>query len=229
MGLKEDLDTEVAQIFRKIWTVRDGDKVPEAEDVALGNEGVRLDATVLYADISGSTKLVDNYDASFAGEIYKTYLHCAAKVIRDRGGTITAYDGDRIMAVFIGDSKNSNAAETALKINYARSKIINPAITTQYPKSTFQLAHAIGIDTSTLLAARTGVRGANDLVWVGRAANHAAKLTELPASYSYATESTYKRFKSEVKTHDGKDMWERTIWSSMNNAVIYRSGWTWGI
>jgi class 3 adenylate cyclase len=188
-----------------------------------------LDATVLYADISGSTKLVDSYEATFAGEIYKTYLHCAAKIIKDRGGVITAYDGDRIMALFIGDSKNSSAAETALKINYARSKIINPAIRTQYPKTNFQVAHSIGIDTSTVVAARTGVRGSNDLVWIGKAANYAAKLTELPASYSYATESAYKCFKAGAKTHEGKDMWERIIWSAMNNAFIYRSSWTWGI
>ena len=170
MSLKGDLETEVAEIFRKSWNIRDGDKVPEAEDVALGNEGVKLDATVLYADISGSTKLVDSYEATFAGEIYKTFLHCAAKIIKDRGGVITAYDGDRIMALFIGDSKNSSAAETALKINYARSKIINPAIRTQYPKTNFQVAHSIGIDTSTVVAARTGVRGSNDLVWIGKAA-----------------------------------------------------------
>jgi len=53
MGLREDLEEEVAQILRDVWKVRDGETVPEAEDIALGNEGVQLDATVLYADISG--------------------------------------------------------------------------------------------------------------------------------------------------------------------------------
>ncbi len=30
--------------------------------------------------------------------LYKAYLHCAAKIISNEGGEITAYDGDRIMA-----------------------------------------------------------------------------------------------------------------------------------
>ena len=49
------------------------------------------------SDLSGSTNLVDTQTPHFAGEIYKTYLMCAAKIIKEQGGTITAYDGDRIM------------------------------------------------------------------------------------------------------------------------------------
>ena len=56
------------------------------------NDGVNLDATVLYADMADSTALVDKYTKTFAAEIYKTYLHCAAKIITSEGGTITAYD-----------------------------------------------------------------------------------------------------------------------------------------
>ena len=32
------------------------------------------------------------------------------------------------MAVYIGDSKNTNAVKTALQINYVVSEVINPAI-----------------------------------------------------------------------------------------------------
>jgi class 3 adenylate cyclase len=228
MSLADDLQREVAQIFKARWDTRDGQKVPEAEELKLSNDGVRLDATVLYADMSGSTSLVDSHEDWFAAEIYKAYLHCAAKVIKDKGGVVTAYDGDRIMAIFIGDYKNSNAAEAALKINYARLNIINPAIKTAYPNRRFEVQHAIGIDCSKLLAARTGVRGANDLVWVGRAANYAAKLTDLPPSYAYVTETAYDRFNNTAKTgSDNRPMWERQTWAAMNNLVIYRSGWTW--
>jgi hypothetical protein len=48
---------------------------------------------VLYADLADSTKLVDEYQRPFAAEIYKTFLHCAGKIIRAEDGTITAYDG----------------------------------------------------------------------------------------------------------------------------------------
>ncbi len=75
------------------------------------------------------------------------------------------------MAVFIGNAKNSSAARAALKINFARLHIIHPALKAQYPKTTYELKYVVGVDTSQLFVARTGIRGANDLVWVGRAAN----------------------------------------------------------
>ena len=82
------------------------------------------------------------------------------------------------MAVFIGDSKNTSAVRCGLKIKSAVEEIINPAIKAQYSND-FQLKQVVGIDTSKLLVARTGVRGANDLVWVGPAANYAAKLSSI--------------------------------------------------
>src|ERR1700732_3775324 len=128
MAFKEDLESEVKKIFREQWTNTNGTVVPESEDLVLGNEAKVIEGTVLYADLSGSTKLVDGYQRHFAAEIYKTYLHCAAKIIRQENGTITAYDGDRIMGVFIGSSKNTSAVKCGLKINWVVKNIINPAI-----------------------------------------------------------------------------------------------------
>ncbi|GAI59274.1 unnamed protein product, partial [marine sediment metagenome] len=128
MSLENELTDKVSQIFREQWSDRSGQVVPLPDSVKLTNDAVKLTGVVLYADMSESTKLVDTYNPAFAAEIYKAYLHCAAKIIRSEGGEITAYDGDRIMAVFIGDYKNSSATRAALKINYARIKIINPEI-----------------------------------------------------------------------------------------------------
>jgi class 3 adenylate cyclase len=229
MSLNDDLQSEVAEFFKSGWDIRDGTVVPDTDDLALGNEGVRLEATVLYADMAGSTALVDNYKGEFAAEIYKAYLHCAAKAVRNEGGEITAYDGDRIMAVFLGESKNTSAARAALKINYARIKIINPAIKAQYRNTAYQVEHAVGIDTSSLLVARTGVRGSNDLVWVGRAANYAAKLTDLAASYTYITKDVYDVLNKSAKISDGAEMWERMTWTAMKGLTIYRSSWWWSV
>ena len=231
MGLLTDLNKEVEQIFKEQWKTRDGQVVPESEDLKLSNDAVLLDGTVLYADLSGSTYLVDNYKQHFAAEIYKSFLHCAAKIIRDGGGCITAYDGDRIMAVFVGNSKNTSAAKAALKIYFAVHDIINPAIKKQYPQTTYGISHVTGIDKCKLFIARTGIRGSNDLVWVGRAANYAAKLTTLSSTYAtYITSEVYDMLNQEVKySKDGRSMWERTIWNQMNNKIIYRSNWWWSI
>ena len=82
MSIKDVLTEQVGKILRKQWSERDGRVVPEAEDVAFANEAVKLDkATVLYADMSGSTALVNNETWQFAAEIYKIFLYCAARII----------------------------------------------------------------------------------------------------------------------------------------------------
>lgn len=230
MALKEELTEAVAKVFREVWSERDGQKVPTPEDLQLGNYAVNLDGTVLYADINESTKLVDSYKPQFAAEIYKAYLTCAAKIVKSEGGVITAYDGDRIMAVYIGGSKNTSAVRSAMKINYAVLSIINPAIRNQYPNTDFQLKHVVGVDTSSLYVARIGVRNDNDLVWVGRSANHAAKLCAIKEdNITFISSDVFNNMSDQCK-YDGQNkelMWKERQWTQMNNIKIYSSSWWW--
>ena len=231
MGLKDDLSAEVRKTFAEAWDEQSATVVPSAEDLRLNaNHAKNLDlATVLYADLDGSTPMVDKYKWQFSAEIYKTYLRCAGAVIRSEGGTITAYDGDRIMAVFTGGTKNTQAVRTALKINFAVHNIIRPAIKAQYADSTFVLNHVIGIDSTQLRAARIGIKGDNDLVWIGRAANYAAKLTTLSEKPIWITKSVYEKMNDEVKISRGTNMWQARQWKAINNLEVYCSTYTWRI
>ena len=82
-------------------------------------------------------------------------------------------------------------------------------------------------DTSDLFVARTGIRGANDLVWVGRAANYAAKLSDRSGADTQITEEVYNQMHKSVKFDpNGYDIWNRGRASEINNKTIYTtSGW----
>lgn len=231
MGLKDDLAAEVKATFSSQWAVQSTSAVPAPEDLRLNaNHAKDLEtATVLYADLDGSTNMVDQFDWTFSAEVYKTYLRCAAEVIKSEGGVITAYDGDRVMAVFTGDTKNTTAVRCAMKINYAVCEIIRPALKAQYPEKDFTLKHVVGIDTSRLRTARIGVRGDNDLVWIGRAANYAAKLTTLPDKATWITKAVYDVMHKDVKYSNGTDMWELRRWTAMRDMPIYCSTYHWRI
>jgi len=109
------------------------------------------------------------------------------------------------------------------------ANIVIPAMRRVYSTTDFELQHVCGIDTSELFVAKTGVRGANDLVWVGRAANYATKLSALPPSYTYITKSVCDALNAEIKTKSGRPIWEAVTWNAFNNATIYRSNWNWSI
>lgn len=232
MGLKDELTTYVDQVFTDEWERREGQKVPAPEDLALKNAAVELDATVLYADLAGSTGMVKEKHDWVSADVYKSYLYCAAKIIRANGGTITAYDGDRVMGVFIGGTKNSSAAKSGLQINWATKNIVNVRYRKKFPKTNFQVKQRVGIDTSKAFVARTGIRGSNDLVWVGNAANNAAKMAALDTTYpTYVTAEVYSMFKDWAKfggTNKAENMWSDLGTSNLGYR-IYGSTYWWSV
>jgi|SRR2546423_4467468 len=234
MGLKDDLESDVNSILRQEWDIRDGQVVPTTDSVALAGGAVRLTATMLYADLADSTELAMNYDKRIAAKVFKCYLSCCSKIIRARGGEVRSFDGDRVMGVFVGDSKNSNAAKCALNINYTFLKIIKPKLEAKYESlknGSYKLAQCVGVDTSEMLVVRAGIRSNNDLVWVGRAANVAAKLSAIRNSpyHSYITDTVYNMLNDGSKYADGKDMWEKRANSTQVPGIstIYRSSYHW--
>lgn len=231
MALKDDLQAEVNQIFADQWTQRVGTVVPSDENLSLGNNSVELEAVVLYADLSDSTKLVDGYPSYFAAEVYKAFLRCAARIIRSENGSITAYDGDRVMAVYVGGERNTQAVRTGLKINWACKNIIQPALNNRYAgRIAYTIHHTVGIDGSSLRVARAGIRGANDLVWIGRAANWAAKLCTLSHDTpTWITKKVYEDMLEPGRTTNGQNMWKPFTWNTMNGAQIYASTWWWSL
>lgn len=222
MALEDELRQEVVKKFRDVWNIRNGNVVPDESSVNLGNSGVKIEATVLYSDLSDSTLLVDNYKPEFAAEIYGTFLRCASRIIRANGGTITSFDGDRVMAIYMGESKEERACWTAFGINRAMIEIIRPALYAQYPQSDYTPHHTTGIDNSEILVVKDGIRGGNDLIWVGRAANYAAKLCAL--DHNYQTRITAPIFEklsgSLLTTVNSANVWEFASWKGIN---IYRS------
>lgn len=231
MGIVDELTSRVTSTFANAWSSVDARIVPSPGDIATGNQAKKLDGTVLYADLAGSTDLVDSYQPEFAAEIYKTYLYCAARLITHHGGSITAYDGDRVMGVFIGDTKNTSAAKCGLRINWAVRDLINPSLKNQYPSSDYNVRQRVGIDTSALLVAHAGVRGNNDLVWVGNAANVAAKLAAFP-THNYQTfisEDVHSMLNEEARLGgDPKEnMWRDLGYDHKLGRRVYGSSWQW--
>jgi adenylate cyclase len=236
MALKDELSTNVSSTLGQEWNIRNGLVAPTSQDVALAGGAVKLTATMLYADLADSTELAMQQDRRVSSKVFKSFLTCASRIIRARGGDIRSFDGDRIMGVFLGDSKNSSAAKCALNINYAFLKIIKPKLEAKYPSlknGTYQLAHCVGIDTSEVLVVRGGIRNNNDLVWVGQAPNVAAKLSGIRESryHTYITKTVFGSLNEESKYSskpEKKLMWESRTWKGIAGIdTIYRSSWWW--
>ena len=235
MTLSDDLKSKVKQFMESPWDVRQANIIPNDSNLTLTGKVAKLDATVIYADMRSSSKLVDELTQRVAGKIYQSFLYSLASIIKSNGGEITAYDGDRVVGIFIGKYKNSSATISALMINHAVSNILKPMLEGHFKslgESGFEISHCVGVDTGSFLAVKAGLRSANDIVWIGRPPNLAAKLSEIRETvYStYITDKVFQALDDPAK-YGGKAnelMWEQRNYGYLDeNLIIHRSKYYW--
>ena len=85
MTFKQDLIDKIGAISSSNWTISDGRVVPELQTITHGNVGKTLEACVMYADLSGSTQIVNRVRPIVAAD-YKSFLHCSSKLITQKMG-----------------------------------------------------------------------------------------------------------------------------------------------
>jgi class 3 adenylate cyclase len=233
MGLADDVRTGLDGVLSPPWASRNGTVVPETEDIVLRDGAVNIDATYLYADLANSSALGQKIKPKIAAKVIRSYLNAATRILRYYDGEIRSFDGDRVLAIFIGDSKNSNAVRSALALNWAVKKVLRPKLDDKWPdlSKTWTAYHGVGIDTGEAMLVRGGVRNNNDLISIGAAPNVAAKLSELrDAPDIYITKAVYDRTAASNKdATSGGSMWTRygNVVVGENSYVVYGSFWTW--
>lgn len=187
------IESSVSDIFNEPWSITDGTVVPKTEDIVMKNGGRQVDATYLYADLAGSSKLAHTLPKETTAKIIRAYINTAVRILRSKGGEIRSFDGDRVMAIFMGTSKNNDAVRSALAINWAVNDVISPAVEKKWTEVTksYTIGHGIGIDTGEALIVRGGARDNNDLISIGDAPNDAARLSDFRGSSINISKAVY--------------------------------------
>ena len=227
------IESSVNDIFYATWSITDGVKVPTTEDIVMKNGGRRVDATYLYADLAGSSKLAHSMLPETTAIIIRAYINSASRLIRHFNGEIRSFDGDRVMGIYMGTDKNREAVRTALAINWAVNDVIKKAIEGKWSDvaKTYTIGHGIGIDTGEALIVRGGVRDNNDLISIGHAPNDAAKLSDYRASTINITKAVYDDLNDNLwYAQDARTR----MWTSSNGygplgaySTCYHSGYLW--
>lgn len=231
MGIKDTVGENVDNLLSAVWSTRDGSVVPTTDSVVMKNGAVTLEATYLYADLADSSKAAHVLKQEVTAKIFRVYLNAATRIIRHHGGEVRSFDGDRVMGIFVGSGKNTNAAKAALGINWAVCEVIKPKLAAKWSdlSAHWTFGHGIGIDTGTAFIARGGVRDNSDLVSIGSAPNVAAKLSSLRTGFTtYASKSVYDSLHEEAKlSSEGKNMWAATSTQTIGGKTFSVYGSTW--
>lgn len=228
MGWKEDLENWVDGHLDTQFEVRDGTVVPSTENVT-NKQAVKLDAAFLYADLAGSSDLARYCPWETTAKIIRAFLDTSTRLIRAYNGEIRSFDGDRVMGVFVGDSPRRHATRCAREIFYTVENILAPKATKKFQSisnNNIKLKCGVGVDYGTSRAVRAGIRNSNDLIWIGRPPNMAAKLSDI-REYPYSVmihKDVYDVLEDADKMEGAKNIWEsRTYTLSGVAHTVYRT------
>ncbi len=184
MSRHAEITQDTNTIFDTTFTVTKGLVVPTVADLTFDNVAKDIPATMLFIDIKGSTHIVNAVQRATAAKMYKAFLKGVTKVARANSGDVRSYNGDGVLVVFAGVGKSNNAVRAAMEMKYFFQQILTPRLN-RYKVNNQQLQNikfdfGIGLDIGDILVIKAGIGGENnrDLVWVGRATNHAVKLAE---------------------------------------------------
>lgn len=233
------IETSVNDILKASWNIKNGTVVPETEDIVLKNGGRLIDATYVYADLADSSTIAQSLLKETAAKIIRAFVNSATRILRNQGGEIRSFDGDRVMAIFIGDNKNWNAVRAAYAINWAVQEVIRPAIKSNWSdgEKFYNIGHRVGIDTGEALVVRGGARDNNDLISIGGAPNIAAKLSDLKNGYStFVTDRVFDELTDDLLYYT-KNGQQNKCWSKLyapvkiggTNNIVYGSDVFWGV
>ncbi len=110
-----DLERErVRDVFSRFVPEPVVDEVLRRTDDDLRLRGVRVNGTVLFSDLRGFTSFAETMPADEVLEVLNDYLSHMSDAILDCGGTLVAYQGDGIMAVFGAPIEADDHADRAL-------------------------------------------------------------------------------------------------------------------
>ena len=229
MGLLEDLKNKINSYAIEPYTIEDTTIVPDTDNPKLtfGNKGLTCEYTFLFVDIRKSSKLHDLYGFQKAAKIYQSFHEINVRVIQSNGGEVRAFDGDRTMAVFVGNGKNTSAAKTALQIKWAIGNILNPSLGTN-------IVCGSGIDTGKILVTKVGKgrdKNTNDLVWIGQADNYASHLANEANSSTIISTNTYNLLHESSKLSEGVNMWKPKQLKLKTGTMVacYESTYWWAL
>lgn len=231
MGWKEDLEGWVDNHLNTTFEVRTGRVVPATDDVG-NKQAVELDAAFLYADLAGSSELARHCPWDTTAKIIRAFLDTSTRLIRAYGGEIRSFDGDRVMGVFMGDTPRTYATRCAREIFYTVENILAPRARAKFSSvknNDIKIKCGLGVDYGRSRAVRAGIRNNNDLIWIGRPPNLAAKLSDL-RKYPfcvYIHKDVYKALGDSDKFHNGTNIWEaRSYTLAGATHDVYRTNWT---
>ncbi|MEM7426622.1 MAG: adenylate/guanylate cyclase domain-containing protein [Pseudomonadota bacterium] len=134
--------------------------------------GERRQVAILFADISGYTRLTGEMDAEETHSMLSTYFRVADGIVKGFGGTVDKHIGDSVMAVFGAPTAYGNDAARAVQAAEAIHQAM-PQVSQEIGR---KIEVHIGVASGEVVASSVGSE--NSYTVTGNSVNLASRLTD---------------------------------------------------
>jgi adenylate cyclase len=155
------------------------------DDLRLG--GVQREGTVMFSDLRGFTSFAESLPVERVIEVLNIYLGEMSAAILDNGGTLVAYMGDGIMAVFGAPIEQPDHADRALR---AAREMLGPRLATfnwhlreEGLGDGFRMG--VGLNSGHVMSGNVGSQRRLEYTAIGDTTNTAARLEGMTKGTSH--------------------------------------------
>jgi adenylate cyclase len=170
----------VRDLFSRFVPENVVDEVLASADAGLRLGGVQREGTVMFTDLRGFTSFAETLTPDRVIEVLNCYLSEMSDAILDHGGTLVAYMGDGIMAVFGAPIAQADHADRALssarEMLTVRLASFNAWLSEQDLGSGFRMG--IGLNSGRVMSGNVGSERRVEYTAVGDATNVAARIEQ---------------------------------------------------
>ncbi len=171
------------------------------DDLRLGGE--RRETTVLFSDLRGFTSYSEQLSPDSVIEVLNRYLGEMSDAIMDHGGTLVAYMGDGIMAVFGAPLEQPDHADRAVaaarEMLDVRLPLFNGWMEAAGMGRGFDMG--VGLNTGTVMTGQVGSERRVEYTAIGDTTNTASRLegmTKGTGHQVFIADSTRRALRQEI-------------------------------
>jgi class 3 adenylate cyclase len=180
---------------------------PEQTDASAALDGERKTVTALFADIKGSTALMEELDPEEARAIIDPVLHLMMEAVNRYGGYVAQSTGDGIFALFGAPVAHEDHPQRALHAALAMQEELRRYADRLRNEGKIPIEARVGVNTGEVVVRSIQVGGHTEYTPVGHVTNLAARMqTAAPAGSIAASEAT-QRLCARATSNSGR--WDR--------------------
>jgi class 3 adenylate cyclase len=160
----------------------------------------RLELTVLYADIRGSTPLAEQTAPELLVEFIKDYLTQMTDVVLSHEGTVDKFVGDKVMALFGAPIPQEDHALRAVRVALNMQSVYQAIMGNWWRRGVMAPPIGIGIVTGRMIVGEMGGPQRADYTVMGRDVNLGARICDVAkGGQVLISETTYALVKEAVE------------------------------